>query len=255
VTLDEHVAAAFARSELLLDPFPHLVVEGLFPEADYQHLLANLPQGREWNDVGKFRTNWNIDTDPAAAETQRVWRAMHQEIAPRVLIPNVVDRFRPYLRGIWAARGEDGDALEPHYRSIEGRLLMRRPGYKLPPHLDPHHGLMTVLIYLARPGEDEQFGTDLYRGTPPADYEGIYKPIDAGLPHDYARTVPFRPNTMLAFLTPISLHGATFPRTATFERVAYQFQIALDKAARKAVQARAAARSAASTPSADQHAP
>ena len=246
VTLDEHVAAACARAELQTDPFPHLVVEDLFPDADYQQMLANLPQGSEWNDVGRFRTNWNIDTDPAAEPTQRVWRSVHQEIAPRVLIPAVVARFRPELRALWAARGEDGDALEPHYRPIEGRLLMRRPGYKLPPHLDPHHGVMTVLFYLARPGEDDQFGTDLYRGTPPAVYEGIYKPLDVGLPHEFARTVPFRPNTMLAFITPISLHGATFPPTATFERVAYQFQIALNKRARQAVLARALARAGSS---------
>ena len=40
--------------------------------------------------------------------------------------------------------------------------MLRRPGYKLTPHLDPKRATMTVLLYLARPGDSEQFGTSLY---------------------------------------------------------------------------------------------
>ena len=44
---------------------------------------------------------------------------------------------------------------------------------------------------------------------------------------------------MLAFLTPISLHGADFPVSATlFARVSYQFLVCLDKTTRNEIDER-----------------
>ena len=45
----------------------------------------------------------------------------------------------------------------------DGRILLRRPGYVIEPHRDPGWGFLTCLAYLARPGDNKEWGTQLYR--------------------------------------------------------------------------------------------
>ena len=48
------------------------------------------------------------------------------------------------------------------FQSTDGRILLRHRGYLIPPHRDPKWGLITCLMYLARPGDSEAWGTQLY---------------------------------------------------------------------------------------------
>lgn len=41
--------------------------------------------------------------------------------------------------------------------------MLRRPGYRLPPHVDPKRRLLTGILYLARPGDSDEYGTQFYR--------------------------------------------------------------------------------------------
>jgi hypothetical protein len=55
---------------------------------------------------------------------------------------------------------------------------------------------------------------------------GTFFPEDEGLPVQLVRTVPFRPNTLLAFVNSKAAHGATLPADAPLrERYAYQFYV------------------------------
>ena len=231
---EDHARTAFSAVDVEGDPFPHLVVSEAFPASDYAQALAALPAPHEWLDAGRQRVNWEIATDPASEATTDVWHFIDREVAPQVLKPLLLDKFRPHLDAYWRDRGFDPRDVERTYYCDEGRLMLRRPGYKLTPHLDPGHAVLTILIYLARPGDDERFGTDLYRATGlPRIHKGIFKAAEHGVAHELVKTVPFRANTLLAFMTPVGLHGAEFPETATFDRVTYQWQVRIDKAMRK----------------------
>jgi hypothetical protein len=233
---ESHVAAAFAATTVDLDPFPHLVIDRLLPDEDYRRLQAAMPREEDWLDAGRQRWNWNIDTGTAPDHVRAIWHTMHQRIAPEVLVPALVDKLRPHLAAYWTGRGIDASTLEARYYCDEGRLLLRRPGYRLAPHLDPNHAAVTALLYLAREGDSDRYGTDLYRATMPQQYRGIFKADESGVEYELVRTVPYRPNTMLAFITPISLHGAEFPPSAEpFARVSYQFLVCLDKTTRKEI--------------------
>jgi hypothetical protein len=109
-----------------------------------------------------------------------------------------------------------------------GRLMLRRPGYLIPPHRDPKWGFLTGLVYLARPGDDDAHGTQLYRvrddESAPSNKPYYVDPSRCEL----ARAVPFRPNTLLVFLNSGGAHGASIPadaQPATLERYLYQFRL------------------------------
>jgi hypothetical protein len=123
----------------------------------------------------------------------------------------------------WPAQLER-DGLHPS----DGRIMLRRPGYVIQPHRDPKWGFITGLIYLAREQDADTYGTQLYRVRDDRD-----APNDKPFYVDEARcelvkSVPFRANTLLAFLNSRGAHGASIPPDAmpvNLERYLYQFRL------------------------------
>ena len=88
---------------------------------------------------------------------------------------------------------------------------------------------MTCLAYFARPGDDKAHGTQLFRveGDTEADYKQTYYPQANGQHCELVANVPFRPNTMLAFVNARGAHGAQDCRDApAVDRYSYQFYVA-----------------------------
>jgi len=108
--------------------------------------------------------------------------------------------------------------------------MLRRPGYHLDPHRDPKRSMVTCLTYLARPGDSEAYGTQIFRvhDDVEAHYKQTYYPQKAGRTCELVKLVPFRPNTMLVFLNSRGAHGADIPpdAPADLERYSYQFYVA-----------------------------
>ncbi len=237
--LAAHLQQRIAGAAMSADPFPHLVVSNLLPEDFYRRLLRAIPAPTFWRRAGYQRDNWHVDEDRASRLSETTWRVMHREIAAHVLMPLLLDRFADAIAEYWRAAFDlDASALSEHYVCDEGRLLLRRAGYELQPHLDPPNAILTVLLYLAPLGAPDAQGTDLYRSGPlPANRVGIMYPAQQGISLELAATVPFRPNTLLAFVTPTSVHGAKLPETVDerFERISYQFLVCLDDHARRIV--------------------
>jgi hypothetical protein len=113
--------------------------------------------------------------------------------------------------------------------------MLRRPGYHLDPHLDPKRVVFTCLMYFARPGDSEAFGTTFYRmhGTPNIDRTNTFYPETQGIRCDPVKMVPFRPNSAVAFLNWGGAHGADIPKDAPkdTERYSYQFYVSPEPAA------------------------
>jgi hypothetical protein len=89
--------------------------------------------------------------------------------------------------------------------------------------------VVTCLIYFARPGDDESYGTTFYRidGSPVIDRLNTFYPEQQGHRCDLVKTAPFRPNTAVAFVNAGGAHGADIPKSAPAEttRYAYQFYV------------------------------
>jgi len=234
-----HVAAAIDRARLEADPMAHLVVDSLVPPDTYDALIDAIPPVELFRDKDEKKQNFKLHTVDVAPEwTLTALGFMEDCLIPRMIVPGLLQKFEShihatYLRKYGATLGEQVAAL-PHIATA-GRLMLRRPGYHLDPHLDPDRVVVTCLLYFARPGDDESFGTSFYRieGDPVIDRRNTFYPGHAGHRCDLVKTAPFRPNTAVAFVNAGGAHGAGIPTSAPpgTERYAYQFYVSPEPAA------------------------
>ena len=233
-----HVRRAIANAAILCDPFEHAVVERLLPDDVYLLLLQAIPPLAFFTDSDPVKQDLPIPMEFGPAYHVKIWGFVDAVLAQRIITPAVMARFhQPLQRYYDTIFGpefrEQANQLPPS--TSGGRLMLRRPGYRLSPHRDPKRSFLTCLLYLAKPGDDEAHGTRLYRVSDDreASYKQTYYPEREGHACELVKVVPFRPNSMLVFLNSTGAHGAAIPETAaaTTERCAYQFYVAPDNAA------------------------
>ncbi len=221
------VSAAVEQASLVADPFPHLVVEPLLPPDIYERILDAVPPAVFF--AGGRDEHWAVPAGVAPIYSRQVWTFVADTIAGdilfRALNAKLEDVVRDYIRSFCPALPE-GTAV-PLYPS-DGRIMLRRPGYDLAPHRDPKWGFVTALLYLAHPGDSEEYGTQLYRVRADAEATtGAVHYLDRSQ-CELVRTVPFRANSLLVFLNTVGAHGAFIPADAapaTLERYLYQFRL------------------------------
>src|SRR5262249_55715606 len=159
------VQAAVDRAELRHDPFPHLVLEDLFPRGFYKALLMGIPPLELFEDNAVNHQQLRVPFAFAPMFSRQVWKFM-VEIADTIIGPVLIQKFRAPLEAWisqnWPQLAGDplGAPMELH--STGGRIMLRRRGYNIPTHRDPKWGFITCLMYLARPGDLETWGTSLY---------------------------------------------------------------------------------------------
>ena len=230
-----HIQHAVASAPISTDPTTHLVLAPLLPPDFYELLLAAIPPAEAFPDRDPVKQDFEMDAlDEAPELTRRVWRFFDEQVVRGILAPAILERFREAVIDHYAetggrAFGERAAAI-PH-RTFAGRIQLRRPGYHLRPHLDPKRVAVTGLMYLARGGESQAYGTQLYKVDRPFVASGMktFFPEEEGLTCELARDVPFRPNTLLAFVNSRAAHGASLPPGAPLEeRYAFQFYLKPD---------------------------
>ena len=224
-----HIERAVRQAELQSDPFPYAVIENVFPDDLYTCLLRGLPPVELFADRPTNKQQLQVPFRLGPAYSRRVWRYLTSTVIPECAVPAIIAKFRgpldEWLRLNWPAVAPEAVA----FQSSDGRILLRRRGYRIPPHRDPKWGFLTCILYLARPEDSESWGTQIYA------VEGDEEARGAS-PHwiDPTRCrqvgdVAFRPNRMLVFLNSVGAHGACIPDDAepeTLERYIFQFRIA-----------------------------
>lgn len=226
-----HVCAAVAAAPLHDDPFPYAVVDGLLPDALYNALIDGLPPAELFSDRAINKQQLVVPLELGPAYSRRVWGYMAETVVPEMIVPALLKKFRwhatAWLTQNFPAAGPNPIESIPMTCS-DGRILLRRPGYYIPPHRDPKWGFITCLMYLARRGDSERWGTQLHRVAGDDEAPGAR-------PHwiDEAKCEPvehvaFRRNRALVFLNSVGAHSAHIPADADppdLERYAYQFRI------------------------------
>ena len=210
----QHVIERLKTAEIVADPYPHYTLERVFPDGFYQSLLQHLPgPGAYQNlfeittlklDHFRFRDQRDLADGWTASLSDKLrcfWEEFNSWFLSSELAQAVLDSFA----GPMLARF--GERAGWPVVSIETQLIRHRAGYFLGPHTDLSTKLVVLLIYLAPNDRHEQLGTSLYR---PKE-EGFTCPDSAHYPfEDFIRvkTVPYRPNTLLAFeRSDRSFHG------------------------------------------------
>lgn len=224
-----HIAQAIRRATVHRDPFPYAVIDDVLPKGLYGCLLKGLPPLELFADRPVNKQQLTVPFRLAPAYSQRVWRFVTGVAVPKFIVPAIVEKFRVPMNE-WICR--NWPAVPPpsvQFHSSDGRILLRRQGYLIPPHRDPKWGFLTCILYLARREDSEAWGTQLYAVDADEEARGA-------APHwiDPARCrcvaeVAFKRNRMLVFLNSVGAHGAHIPEDAqpeTLERYIYQFRIA-----------------------------
>ncbi len=227
----QHARCAVQQSVLELEPGPHVVIDDVLPQAAYDRLLAALPPPEFFVGGGdQTKLDFRLFGEAVAPTASRViWEAFETEIVEKVLMPALVERFTPVLESHYAqVLGPDVAAEAARLpKKVNGRIMLRRPGFRQAAHVDPKRSLITGILYLAKPGDKPEYGTHLYsvdRQFNAPSMNTYYLEPD-GLECTFAKLVEYRPNRILAFLNSVA-HGAEFPTHAgQRERCAYQFYV------------------------------
>lgn len=221
------VRSAIDHAELHLEPFPYTIIDNLLPTALHKCLLRGIPPVELFTSrPGK--QNLPVPFALAPEYSNRVWRFMAEVLVPEVIAPAIVEKFRHPLNE-WTTRNWPDlppESVELH--GSGGRVMFQRRGYRIRPHRDPKWGFITCIFYLARDGDNEAWGTQVYavdedrEATDTAPYWIDEKQCRL------IRDVEYRPNRLLVFLNSTGAHGAHIPADVepdTLERYIYQFRV------------------------------
>jgi hypothetical protein len=231
--IEAHIRASLDRAVLHDQPFPHMIVDGLLPRPVYDALVTGVPSAILF--AGK-RANHQHLKPPfvlAPVYSRRIWGFFADTVTKDFIRPAVLNKFAQPVSA-WLRENfptADGPVPAAHMTCSDGRLLLRRRGYQIPPHRDPKWGFITCLLYLPKLGDDEQWGTQLYTVEDDAEAHGAKPHWISAEQCTLVADVAFRPNRMLVFLNSIGAHGAFIPedaQPADLERYAYQFRIGPD---------------------------
>lgn len=230
-----HVRRAIAAGRVHDDPFPHLVIPDWLPRDVYETIIRALPPSIFFADRDESRQRLIVPFPVAPEYSRRVWAFMAHQIVSGMVAPALSEKLLPLLRDYVRSFCPDmPENVDLALHASNGRIMLRRPGYVITPHRDPKWGFITCLVYLARRGDNETYGTQLYRVK--NDEEA-----PSGKPFyveesrcELVKSVPFRANTMLIFLNSRGAHGASIPadaKPANLERYLYQFRLGPDNSA------------------------
>jgi hypothetical protein len=239
--MNENVYDRAAHATIELEPFPHLVVENVLPEADYRALEESFPsveyvaRGEEVVNNRTYLANSDrVLSDP---DTPPAWQSFFAAHTQRALFESAmslwqeeIERRHPDLEANFgkklgefevARRSGKGDSPANRRADI---MLDCQFGVNSPvtvesstrgAHVDSGAKLFSSLLYF-RAKDDESTGGEyellrLRRGPYP-------RSKMKNIPSKYIESVkriPYRRNTLLAWLnTPESIHGVT-PRSVT----------------------------------------
>ena len=227
--VQSHIEVSMRKAVLHRDPFPYAVIDDVFPDDLYNSLLRGLPPLELFADRPINKQQLQVPFRFAPAYSRRVWHHLTSVVVPNWFVPAVIAKFREpldeWLKLNWPA--VPPESVE--FQSSNGRILLRRRGYRIPPHRDPKWGFLTCILYLARRDDSESWGTQIYRVDGDEEARGA-------APHwiDSARCrqvgeIAFRSNRILVFLNSVGAHGAYIPDDAEppeLERYIFQFRVA-----------------------------
>jgi len=231
-----------SRAEICHDPYPHLVIENVLPEADYKLLEETFPSVEyiaEGFEIENNRTylasSERVLSDPRTPEPWRAFFDAHTqqslfESAMRLwqaeierLHPTLADNFGKPLHQFEVARRSEGKgAAEANLRAdvvLDCQFGVNSPvtleSSTRGPHLDSGAKLFSSLLYFRSEQDDSTGGEyELYKLRKGPYPRSKMKHIP-GRYIESVKHVPYRPNTLLTWINHgTSIHGVS-PRSVT----------------------------------------
>jgi hypothetical protein len=201
-----------ANAPLRYYPFPHILIENVFPETFYRTLLDHLPPRHHFSTL---------------KEMGRVYGDYPDSRIVLQLAPHTLGQLEQPCRDFWMETGEwllTGEFMnfmlmkfDQYISRPEGTtsasfaheafLVRDHSTYRLLPHTDSPQKVVSALFYLPRDEAPSHLGTSIYvpkrRGRTS---DGTA--FEAREEFDLVTTMPYKPNCLFAFVrTDDSFHG------------------------------------------------
>lgn len=211
---EEHVLYQIGNAPIRDYPYPHVYVENVFPDAFYTALRRHWPTAsslRNLDSLGRVpkgtyaeRFVMLFSHDEVAKlgdEAREFWTTFGNWFLSERFIEHLMRKFDPYIHQRF------GPTIRQYAFSSESLVVRDHTNYRIGPHTDAPHRLMSLLFYCPDDDRLRHLGTSIYR---PKDPWFTCK----GGPHydrslfNRVTTMEFRPNTLFAFFkTDNSFHG------------------------------------------------
>lgn len=213
-----HLIYRLANTPLLQFPFPHMVVEDALPRDFYARLMAAMPSGDAYAPTGIAGRSALVPDAVARAVADPQDAALWRDTFATMMHDDIGAWLMAKFYDIVSARFRlDQPGTSIALRSSV-RLVRDGAGFAMAPHTDVPAKVISALIYLPATAERADLGTSFY-----AAHDSSFD-CPGGVDHDPAlfdrvATMPFRPNTLIAFAkTPGCFHGVDGPLGAGARR-------------------------------------
>jgi len=230
------------QAEIVLDPFPHLIVRKPIPDEIADQLIAEFPpddvviSGSPGSPMGSNK-RFNIYARDVAAHSgiAPIWKAFIREQSSARFVQHLFRLFGPFVREYYPelARqlGDGFERVRAGVRSQDGfdtcnvlldaGISINSPVTSIPTsvreaHLDLPTKLFTGLYYLRPPEDQETQGGDLELCRYRPGRSRRFSKFDAD-PNcvEAAKVVPYEKNVLVAFVNSMNSVHAVTPRLRT----------------------------------------
>lgn len=215
------LAYKVGNAPINLFPYPHLFVQDVFPKDFYDALQANLPDPaamlpiEQVRPVKRYKDRFVLEFEgqqlAALPEAKRAfWTNMHSWLVGGRFGELVANKFRPFI---------DQRFGKVNVELYDEALLVEDvTNYRLEPHSDAKHKVITLLFYLPKDESQRHLGTSLYVPKDPT-FRCPGGPYHRPDQFERVWTMPFLPNSLFVFFkSDVSFHGVEPVRDADCKR-------------------------------------
>ena len=205
-SVEQYVIYRILNAPLNEYPFPHLYIENIFPPDFYRLLRENWPVANSFVSLadtgrvssGDYKERCVIQFTPCEIEKlrngeQAFWAEMATWFLSKHFMASLINKFLPQIES------RLGMSID-HFSFQPDSLIVRdNTRYKIGPHTDLPHRLLSLLFYCPKDSTLSHLGTS------------IYTPVEknfscSGGPHypfemfEKVVTMEYKPNSLFAFL-------------------------------------------------------
>ena len=201
----DFVLRRIGAAPVVREPFPHCIVDGVFPAGFYEAILDHWPEESSWRALsesgrvskGQYSERLVLLMNDAEygrldEGRRRFWRdTVGSWLLGARLRTALLEKFAPEL-------AHSGFGALPEETAADALIVSDRTDYAIGPHTDAPHRVVSLLFYLPEDATFSRFGTSLYAPRDP-DFRCKGGPHHPFGPFDRVKTVGFVPNRLVAF--------------------------------------------------------
>jgi hypothetical protein len=209
--VEPQLAYNLANAPIRGFPYPHIYVPDVFPAHFYAEIQANMPDPADMLSLKEGRGTSGYDErfvlEIAGHQVERLpeakkqfWKGFSGWLLSGRIRDLVLGKFAPVIQQRFKGQKD----LQFYDEAL---LIQDTTNYKIGPHTDAQRKVVSLLFYLPKDDSQAHLGTSVYLPKDPrfTCAGGPHYPFDNFV---RAATMPFKPNSLFAFVkTDRSFHG------------------------------------------------